>query len=215
MVATHCGLSVGEDGPTHQAIDDMGSFLGFFNTHVLEPADANQTDHIIRFVASHYGNFYVRMGRHKIPVILKTDGKPFYDEKYQFEYGKADLLRPGKDVTVIACGSMVSIAVDVADKLKSEISIEVIAVSALKQLDLDTLIPSLKKTGRLITLEDHNPYNGLATQVNSMVAQEGVTVAINNLAVRAYQLSGDVFELYEDAGIGVKNLEQACRAILV
>lgn len=214
MVATHCGLSVGEDGPTHQVIDDMGSFLGFFNTPILEPADANQTDHIIRFVASHYGNFYVRMGRHKIPIILETDGKPFYDEKYQFEYGKADLLRPGKDVTVVASGSMVSIAVDVADKLKNEVSVEVIAVSALKQLDLDTLIPSLQKTGRLVTVEDHNPYSGLATQVNSMVAQEGLKVTINNLAVRAYQLSGDVFELYEDAGIGTKNLEQACRAII-
>ncbi len=213
MVATHCGLSVGEDGPTHQAIDDMGSFLGFFNTHVLEPADANQTDRIIRYIASHFGNFYVRMGRHKIPVILKPDGKPFYDEKYQFEYGKADLLRAGKDVTVVACGSMVSIAVDVADKLKNEVSVEVIAVSALKQLDLDTIIPSLQKTGKLVTIEDHNPYSGLATQVNSLVAQEGLKVTINNLAVRAYQLSGDVFELYDEAGIGAKDLEQACRAL--
>jgi len=214
MVATHCGLSVGEDGPTHQAIDDMGSFLGFFNTHVLEPADANQTDRIIRYIASHFGNFYVRMGRHKIPIILKTDGKPFYDENYQFEYGKADLLRQGKDVTIVASGSMVSIAVGVADKLKNEISVEVIAVSALKQLDLDTLIPSLQKTGRLVTVEDHNPYNGLATQMNSMVAQEGLSVTINNLAVRAYQLSGDVFELYDEAGIGARDLEQACRALM-
>ncbi|MBN1258723.1 transketolase [Candidatus Peregrinibacteria bacterium] len=214
MVATHCGLSVGEDGPTHQAIDDMGSFLGFYNTHILEPADANQTDHIIRYITSHFGNFYVRMGRHKIPVILKPDGTPFYDEKYRFEYGKADLLRSGKDITVVAAGSMVSIAVAVADKLKNDVSVEVIAVSALKQLDPDTLISSLQKTGRLITVEDHNPVNGLATQVNSMVAQEGLKVIINNLAVRAYQLSGDVFELYEEAGIGPKSLEQACRAII-
>ncbi len=92
LVATHCGLSVGEDGPTHQAIDDMGSFLGFFNTMVIEPADANQTDRIIRYVASHYGNCYVRMGRHKFPVITKEDGSIFYDTNYKYTYGKTDII---------------------------------------------------------------------------------------------------------------------------
>lgn len=213
MVATHCGLSVGEDGPTHQAIDDMGSMLGFFNTHVIEPSDANQTDHIIRYIASHFGNFYVRMGRHKFEVILKEDGTPFYDENYQFEYGKADTLRKGNDVTVVAGGSMVSIAVQVADKLKGEKEVEVIAVSSMKEIDLDCLIPSLQKTKKLITIEDHNPYSGLASQVNSVIAQEGLSVVINNLAVREYQLSGDSYELYDEAGIGANDLENACRNI--
>ncbi|MBU0706215.1 transketolase [Patescibacteria group bacterium] len=211
MVATHCGLSVGEDGPTHQAIDDMGSMLGFFNTYVLEPSDANHTDYIIRYIASRYGNFYVRMGRHKFEVILKEDGTPFYDENFKFEYGKADLLREGSDVTVVAGGSMVSIAVQVADKLKGEKSVEVIAVSSLKDVDLNTLLPSLQKTGKLITIEDHNPYSGLASQVNSVVAQEGLSVIINNLAVRQYQLSGTSYELYDTAGIGADDLENACK----
>ncbi len=214
MVATHCGLSVGEDGPTHQTLDDMGSFVGLFNTFVIEPADANQTDHIIRYIASHYGNFYVRMGRHEFEPILKENGKPFYDEKYKFEYGKADLIRNGGHVTVIAGGSMVKIAVDIADKLKKEISVEVIAVSALKKIDTDLIIPSLRKTRRLITLEDHNPYNGLASQVNSVIAQEGLSVLINNMAVRGYQLSGKPLELYDEAGIGPANLEKAIRSII-
>lgn len=207
MVATHCGLSVGEDGPTHQAIDDMGSFLGFFNTHVLEPADANQTDHIIRYIASHYGNFYVRMGRHKFEVILKEDGTPFYDEDYQFEYGKADHLRQGDTVTVVAAGSMVSFAAQVADKLKN---IDLLAMSSLKKIDRDALLTSLKKTGKLITIEDHNPHNGWASQINKIVAEEGLSVVINNMAVEAYQLSGTSMELYEDARIGAKALEEAC-----
>ena len=213
MVATHCGLSVGEDGPTHQAIDDMGSFVGFFNTHILEPADANQTDHMIRYVASHYGNFYVRMGRHKFEVILKEDGTPFFDEDYHFEYGKADLIREGKDVTLVASGSMVSLAVQVADRIKEEVSVEVIAINSLKSIDLDTLLPSLEKTGKLITVEDHNPFNGLASQVNSVIAQEGLSIRINNLAVREYQLSGDVMELYDEAGVGPMDIENACRNI--
>ena len=214
MVATHCGLSVGEDGPTHQAIDDMGSFLGMFNTYVLEPADPNQTDHIIRYIASHYGNFYVRMGRHKFEVLTKEDGTPFYDEDYEFEYGRADLIRNGSDVTVVTGGSMVRIATDIADKLKGEIEVEVIAVSSMKRIDTDLLLPSLEKTGKLITLEDHNPHSGLASQVNSVIAQEGLSVTINNLAVREYQLSGKPMELYDEAGIGAKDLEKAIRAIL-
>ncbi|MBU1018026.1 transketolase [Patescibacteria group bacterium] len=210
MVSTHCGLSVGEDGPTHQAIDDMGSFLGMFNTHVLEPADANQTDRIIRYIASHYGNFYVRMGRHKFEVILKKDGTPFYGEGYEFEYGKADLIRTGTDVTVIAAGSMVSIAVGVADQLKNDLSVEVLAMSALKQIDREALITSLNKTGKLITIEDHNPHNGWASQINKVVAEEGLSVKIKNMAVEKYQLSGKPLELYDAAGIGPEDLKKTC-----
>ncbi len=212
MVATHCGLSVGEDGPTHQAIDDLGSFLGFFNTHILEPADANQTDHIIRFIASHYGNFYVRMGRHKFKVILKENGKPFYDEKYKFEYGKADHVRTGSEVTVVAAGSMTPVAVSVADKLKGKV--DLLIMSSFSKIDRKALVSSLKKTGKLVTIEDHNPYNGWASQLNNVIAEEGLKVKIKNLAVREYQLSGTSDELYDVAGIGEKDLEKACRQFL-
>lgn len=210
MVATHCGLSVGEDGPTHQAIDDMGSFLGFFNTFVIEPSDANQTDHIIRYIAKHYGNFYVRMGRHKFEVILKEDGSPFYDENYVFEYGKADKLREGDAVTLICSGSTVSMAIEAADKLKGKLNVEVIAVSSLKSIDLDTILPSIEKTKKVITVEDHNPYSGLASQVNSVIAQEGLSAMINNMGVREYQLSGTSSELYKKAGISASDIESAC-----
>lgn len=210
MVATHCGLSVGEDGPTHQAIDDMGSFLGFYNTHILEPADANQCDRIIRFIASHYGNFYVRMGRHKFPVILKEDGTLFYDENYQFRYGKADHLRKGDQLTLVAAGSMVSFAVEVADKLKDELSIDVLAMSALKKIDGGALLTSLQKTGKLITIEDHNPHNGWASQISRRIAGEGLSVKVHNMAVEEYQLSGTSYDLYDAAGIGAHDLEKAC-----
>lgn len=210
MVATHCGLSVGEDGPTHQAIDDMGSFLGMFNTHVLEPADPNQTDHIIRFIASHYGNFYVRMGRHTFEPILKEDGTLFYGGNYQFKYGKADHLRSGSKVTVIAAGSMVPIAVQVADKLGD---IDLLAMSALKSIDQAALVESLKKTGKLITIEDHNPLSGWAGQISKVVAELGLALPIKNLAVESYQLSGTPLELYDSAGIGPSDLEKACLTI--
>lgn len=212
MVATHCGLSVGEDGPTHQAIDDLGSFLGFFNTHILEPADANQTDHIIRFIASHYGNFYVRMGRHKFKVILKENGTPFYDSNYKFEYGKADHVRTGNKVTVVAAGSMAPVAVAVADKLKGKV--DLLIMSSFSAIDRKALVASLKKTGKLVSIEDHNPYNGWASQLSKVIAQGELKVKIKNLAVREYQLSGTSDELYDVAGIGAKDLEKACKEFL-
>ncbi len=211
MVATHCGLSVGEDGPTHQAIDDIGSFLGLLNTQVLEPADANQCDRIIRFIASHYGNFYVRMGRHKYEVILKEDGTVFYDENYKFEYGKADLIREGSDVTVIAAGSMVPIAVNVADEMKGKV--EVLAVNSIKALDKEAIKASLEKTGKVITLEDHNPYNGYGSQVSALLAEEAINAKIKHLGVTEYQLSGDAMELYEIAGIGPNALKEAINSM--
>ncbi len=198
MVATHCGLSVGEDGPTHQAIDDMGSFLGMFNTHIIEPACPNQTDEIIRYIASHYGNFYVRMGRHKFPIITKENGEIFYDENYQYQYGKCDRIREGAKITIAATGACVHEAL----KARGENpDIEIIAVSSIKQFD-ETLINSIKKTGKLLTVEDHNTHSGLGSQIARYLAQNNIhTTKFHMLGVEQYQLSGTAKELYHTAKI--------------
>lgn len=210
MVATHCGLSVGEDGPTHQAIDDMGSFLGLLNTHVLEPADANQCDRIIRFATGYFGNFYIRMGRHKFPVLLKEDGSVFYDENYQFKYGKADLLRTGDRITLCAFGSTASLAVEVADQLEG---VEVLVMSTMKKIDREALKSSLAKTGKLITVEDHNPHNGWASQIDRVLVEEGIQAKVCHMGVTEYQLSGTWKELYDSAGIGLDAIKNACQHI--
>src|SRR3989344_2922490 len=174
MVATHCGLSVGEDGPTHQVIDDMGSMAGFLNTQVLEPADANQTDHIIRFIAGHYGNFYVRMGRHKVPVLTTEEGEPFFGQDYKYDYGKCDILREGTKLTLVASGSMVSEALKARELLQADGKkhlVEIIIASSIKKFD-DTLIDSIKKTGRVVTVEDHNLYSGLGTMVRRLIVDK-------------------------------------------
>jgi transketolase len=213
MVSTHCGLSVGEDGPTHQAIDDTGSFLGMFNTMTIEPADPNHTDRIIRFIASHYGNFYVRMGRHKIPAILTEDGKIFYDEKYVYEYGKCDVLREGKDITIAATGSMITEALAARERLKiskPDLSVEIVAVSSIKKFD-QTLINSVKKTRNLITVEDHNTFSGLGSQIARHLLKEGIKPdKFHTLGVSEYQLSGKPQELYALAGLNAEAIEKAC-----
>ncbi len=216
MVATHCGLSVGEDGPTHQAIDDTGSFLGMFNTMVIEPADPNQTDRIIRYVAAHYGNFYVRMGRHKFPIITKIDGSPFYDENYRYEYGRTDVIREGKDITIIATGAMVHEALKAAELMKKtypKISLEIIAATSIKKFD-ENIETSLNKTKKVITVEDHNPQSGLGGQIAKYMTEKKIVVdSFKNLGVTEYQFSGKVDELYKKAGIGYEAIAEACQKI--
>lgn len=211
MVATHCGLSVGEDGPTHQAIDDMSSFLGFFNTMVIEPADPNQTDHIIRYIASHFGNFYVRMGRHKFPIITKEDGSPFYDKFYEYDYGRSDIIREGSSLTIAASGAMIHetlLARDLIRERYPKISIEVVAVSSIKKFD-DTLINSVKKSGRLLTVEDHNINCGLGNELAAHL--QGINihpVIFKKIGVPAYQLSGTVEELYRHNGMDGEGIKK-------
>lgn len=211
MVATHCGLSVGEDGPTHQAIDDSGSFLGMFHTMVIEPADPNQTDRVIRYVASHYGNFYVRMGRHKYPIITKEDGSPFYGVDYKYEYGKTDTIRSGNDLTVVAIGAMTYEALKAWEILKTELpdlSIELIATTSIKQFD-QNLLASLQKTRRVITVEDHNTVSGLGGSIARFLLQNELQVEqFVTIGVEEYQLSGKAEDLYEDAGISAKKIAE-------
>lgn len=209
MVSSHCGLSVGEDGPTHQAIDDAGSFLGFFNTMLIEPADANHADRLIRYIASHFGNFYMRMGRHNIPQITKEDGTIFYDENYNYEYGKCDCLREGNDMTVVAIGSMVSHALKAYNSLKEthpNLSIDLIAATSIKAFD-DTLKNSIIKTKKILTVEDHNTFSGLGSQIARLVTKEGIKLEkFEMLGVEEYQLSGKSDQLYEKAGLDAQSI---------
>ena len=210
MIATHCGLSVGEDGPTHQAIDDIGSMLGFFHTHILEPADPNQCDHIIRYTAQHYGNFYVRMGRHKVPILKKEDGTPLFDEKYIFQPGKTIRYKKGHDITLVAAGSMVAEAV-AALKLLSHISVELLIISSPQIFD-ETLFESVYTTNRIVIVEDHNPNTGYSAQIAKALCQKGI--APKNfvpIGVEAYQMSGTANALYDIAGISAKHIAKACQ----
>jgi transketolase len=200
MVATHCGLSVGEDGPTHQAIDDMGSMLGLFHTMMIEPADPNQCDHMVRYIASHYGNFYMRMGRHPIPTLTREDGSVFFDSDYRYTYGRCDILREGSDITIIATGATVIEALRARAEL-SGMSIEIVIVSSIKEFD-DRLRMSIEKTKNILTVEDHNTHSGLASQVSAYIIAKGLSVEkMLSIGVDGYQLSGTSRDLYRATGI--------------
>lgn len=211
MVATHCGLSVGEDGPTHQAIDDISSFMGFMHTTIFEPADPNHCDRIIRYVANHYGNVYVRMGRSKLSIITKEDGTPFYDKNYSTEPAKADVIRTGAKATIVAAGPMVERALKAAEALGG--NIEVISVGCLHPFDHGTVMDSLRKTGRVVTVHDHHIRTGLAPLVQKTIVDGELRVKMKALGVDHYQLSGTSDELYELAGLGVSHIVDAVNSL--
>ena len=139
-------MTVGEDGATHQALEDISLMRSIPNMVVLCPADAVETKKCVFKAAEHNGPVYIRLGRSKVPVIL--------DEDYEFEIGKSVQLRNGSDVTIIATGVMVAKALEACDKLAEEnISARVINISTIKPIDKDIIIKAAKETKGIVTVE--------------------------------------------------------------
>ena len=158
IVATHCGISVGEDGASHQALEDIAIMRALPNMVVVAPADAYEAYAATKALAAYDGPAYMRMGRADFPTIL--------DEGVEFQIGKATVLQEGSDVTIIGCGQMVSFCLEAAEKLKEEgISAEVINMSTIKPLDEEAILKSVGKTGCCVTAEEHSIVGGLGSAV--------------------------------------------------
>ena len=157
------------------------------------------------------------MGRHKFPTITKEDGTPFYGTDYVYEYGKSDTIRKGSDLTIAASGAMITEALKAWNDLKEsnpDLSIEIVAVSSIKKFD-NNLLESIKKTGKVLTCEDHNNIAGLSSQLAKELLKEGIQPeTYENIAVKEYQLSGKALELYEHAGISSNAIKETCLKIL-
>ena len=164
IVSTHCGISVGEDGASHQALKDIAIMRAIPNMTVISPADAHQAYAATIAMADYKGPCYMRLGRAKFPEI--------YPEDVGFEIGKADVLREGKDITLIGTGQMVSCCLDAAEALSKEgISAEVINISTIKPLDAETVLKSVGKTGCAVTAEEHSIIGGLGSAVTEVVSE--------------------------------------------
>lgn len=164
IVSSHAGLNVGEDGATHQALEDIALMRVLPNMTVIAPCDYLETKKAVLAAVKINGPVYIRYGREKIPVITSKQAK--------FQIGKADILRPGKDITIIACGSMVAVALLATDELaKQKISAEVINCHTVKPIDNATIIKSAKKTKKVITIEEHQVNGGLSSAVAEVLSQ--------------------------------------------
>ena len=163
VVATHAGITVGEDGGSHAAIEDISLMRSIPNMTVIVPADGVETESVIFEILEYKGPVYVRLGRSKVPVI--------FDENYKFKIGKGNILKSGQDATVIACGIMVSKALEAADILAGEgFDVEVINMASIKPIDKELIVESAQKTGCVVTVEEHNIYGGLGSAVAEVLS---------------------------------------------
>lgn len=205
IVSTHSGISVGQDGASHQALEDIALMRALPNMTVISPADAYEAYSATLAMADYDGPCYMRLGRSEYPVVTEKD-KPF-------KIGKATLLRRGDDVTLIGTGQMTSTCMDAAEYLmKKGISTEVINMSTIKPLDKNTIKKSLEKTKCVVTAEEHNIIGGLGSAVAEYLAESGTSVPFIRIGVKdMFGQSGQPAELMSKYGLTSRHIVAAAK----
>ena len=207
IAATHAGLMVGEDGATHQALEDISIMRTLPNMVVLSPADGVEAKQCIYKAAEYKGPVYIRLGRSKVPVI--------FDEDYKFEIGKGVELKKGNDIALIATGIMLEKALVAAEELSKEgISARVINISTIKPIDEDIIIKAAKETKGIVTVEEHSIIGGLGSAVTEVVSENAPTYVERIGTMDVFGESGDGNELLEKYGLNVKNIIDKSKKIL-
>ncbi|MGL4868216.1 MAG: transketolase family protein [Cetobacterium sp.] len=169
IAPTHAGISVGEDGGSHQSIEDISLMRSIPGMVVLSPADATETKKMIFAAAEYNGPVYIRMGRLDVPVL--------FDESYDFQIGLANTLKEGTDVSILATGLMTARALEAAEKLEAEgISARVINVGTIKPLDGETVLKAAQETKFLVTAEEHSVIGGLGSAVAEFLSETHPTL---------------------------------------
>ncbi|MDD5127596.1 MAG: transketolase family protein [Dehalococcoidales bacterium] len=207
LVVTHGGISVGEDGPSHQAIEDLSLACSLPGFTVIAPADAVETVQAVKAAAAQTGPFYIRLGRPKLPVVCPED--------YQFKVGKAALMRRGNDATIIASGIMVAGALEAADLLaKENIGCRVLNMATLKPIDESAVISAAEETGAIVTAEEHLEHGGLGSIV-ARVLVKNLPVPMELISMDdRYGQSGKPAELLQRYGLTAKDIAQAVRTVI-
>ena len=207
ICASHAGLTLGEDGATHQILEDIGLMKMLPGMVVINPCDYNQTKAATIAIAKHNGPVYLRFGRPAVPI--------FTDKNQTFEIGKAINLTEGSDITVVATGHLVWEALEASKVLLEKgISIEVINIHTIKPLDNQAILKSVKKTGCIVSAEEHNYLGGLGESISRVLAQNFPVpqefVATND----TFGESGTPKQLMEKYGIDSKSIVKACLKVL-
>lgn len=208
IVATHGGITVGEDGGSHQSVEDLAIMRSLPNMTVLCPADAPETAAAIRAVAAFDGPVYVRLGRAKVPVV-------FGDDDDDFQLGCGRLVRQGTDMTFITTGLMTAKALEAAGILAAEnISARVLHIGTIKPLDVDQVLAAARETGAVVTAEEHSVIGGLGGAVCETLA-EGFPAPVERVGLRdVFGQSGKADELLEHYGLTPAHLVEAAERVL-
>ncbi len=207
IVATHGGITVGEDGTSHQAIEDLALCCALPSFTVVVPADAIETAEVVKAAASSYGPFYIRLSRPKTPIV--------YPKSYHFTLDKAMTMRQGTDATIIAAGIMVAKALEAADILaKQDIDCRVINMHTLKPLDEATIVEAASETGAIVVAEEHLAQGGLGSRVAQTVTRKKpVPMEFVNLGDR-YASSGRAEELLQRYGLTAGDIEESVKSVV-
>ena len=206
IACSHGGLTPANDGASHQAIEDMGILRTIPNMTVCMPADAVAARKLVRAAAETYGPVYLRFTRDAVPVI--------YDEDAEFTFGKANLLRDGKDVAILANGDTVHLALEAAEQLSAEgIEARVLDVHTIKPLDEDAVSACIDEIGKLITVEDHNILNGLGSAVAEVIAERGKGKMKRIGVLDQFGQSAPYERLLEMNGITAENIVAQAKAL--
>lgn len=206
--ATHAGISVGEDGATHQCLEDIALMRVIPGMTVVVPSDDVEARAVVRAAYELDGPVYMRFARLASPVINDSD-------TYKFEMGKGIVMREGTDVTIVACGLMVSEALDAAEALASEgISAEVINMHTVKPIDADLIVKSATKTGHVVTVEEHSVIGGLGSAVADVLCEQAPTPLVKIGVQDVFGESGPGAELLHVYGLDAAHIAETVRAAL-
>lgn len=205
--ATHAGISVGEDGASHQCLEDIGIMRTIPGMVILNPADAVESRLAVKAAIDYNGPVYLRFGRLAVPTI--------FDENYTFEIGKGVKLSDGKDVTIIATGLLVPNAIEAAAALAEQgISARVVNMPTIKPIDRDIIIAAAKETGAIVTAEEHNVIGGLGSAVAEVLVEECPVPMLRVGTQDVFGRSGKPYELLELYGLDTKTIVEKAKAAI-
>ena len=198
---THAGVSLGEDGGSHQSVEDVALMRAIPGMVVLSPADAVETEKMVFAVAEYEGPVYVRLGRLNIPVL--------FDENYKFEIGKAATLREGNDVAILATGLMVSEALEAAKLLEEKgVKARVVNVSTIKPLDTETVLKVAKECKFIVTSEEHSVIGGLGSAVSEYLSEVHPAKVVKHGIQDVFGQSADGETMLTNYGLRAKDIAQ-------
>lgn len=215
LVVTHCGLDVGEDGKTHQCLDYVGAFRDQFGWKVIVPADANQTDRVVRALPGIEGNVAVAMGRSKLGIIADEEGSPLFGGSYRFSYGEITWARSGEDGVMLVMGTPAGSAVAASDALRQEDGVRIAVGIVASPLALgDDALSAVASGPWILSLEDHGARGGLGGTIAEWLADRGCACPLRRVGVAAYQSSGTAADLYARVGLDRTGIIEQVRSLL-
>ncbi len=201
IVATHAGITVGPDGASHQALEDIALMRALPNMNIIVPGDGPQTKEAIMAAAHNPGPFYIRLGRSKVPTI---------EYKGEFEFGRAQLLVSGDDATIVACGMMVVQALEAVKKLAAKgVKARLINLHTIRPIDREIILKAARETKLIVACEEHNIFGGLASSIDEVVAENFPVKVIRVGVHNRFGQSGEPDELLKEYNLTSLDIENA------